>query len=298
MIGDIENTTPDGPDGDIIEAEVIEDTEITDVAIRTEPAERKIHKFRRWLLKTGLVLAVLGLLVYLIAALGYRLGIFGVGTSLMTLSFMAGPIIFLIGLVVSLISLLLSWYVTPRRGILLSLIALAIPLGGLLKTFSTYNTASSLPEIHDITTNPEDVPEFSQAIVDSWAETGATNSLGYYEKKDMRENKLVSVLQSNAYPDIDTVRRTDSPAVVYGEAKKLIGSKGWEVVTEDDENWVIEATDTSFWYGFKDDVRIRIRQSINGGSIIDMRSISRVGRSDLGVNAERLRELISELKGD
>ena len=53
----------------------------------------------------------------------------------------------------------------------------------------------------------------------------------------------------------------------------------------------IEGTATSRWFGFKDDVVIRIRPGAKGGSLIDMRSKSRVGKSDIGANAARLREL-------
>lgn len=300
MTGDNENTPPDGADEDIIEAEVIEDTEITDVAIRTAPVERKIHKVRRWLLKTALVLAVLGLLIYLVAALGYRLGILDLKTALMTLPSKVGPVVFIAGIIVSLLSLGLSWFVDPKKGLLLSLIAFAIPLGGLLKGLGVQNKLASLPAIHDITTDSENPPKFTQTIIDLRAKTDGVNTLEYLEKKDKPDGRLVSLLQyeTEAYRDIDTVQREERPAVVYGEAKKLIGTKGWTVVTEDEENWILEATDTTFWYGFKDDIVIRIQPSRNGGSLIDMRSVSRIGRSDLGANAERIIELIKELEGD
>jgi uncharacterized protein (DUF1499 family) len=43
-------------------------------------------------------------------------------------------------------------------------------------------------------------------------------------------------------------------------------------------------------------VRVRPDPSPKGGSIVDMRSISRVGGSDVGVNAERIREFLVDLQ--
>ena len=71
---------------------------------------------------------------------------------------------------------------------------------------------------------------------------------------------------------------------------------GWEVVDADVGTGVIEATDTTLWFGFKDDVVIRITPT-TAGSRIDMRSLSRVGRSDVGANAARIRKFFAKLAG-
>jgi uncharacterized protein (DUF1499 family) len=70
---------------------------------------------------------------------------------------------------------------------------------------------------------------------------------------------------------------------------------GWEIVAADPATGRIEATATTFWYGFKDDVVVRVGAG-NGGSVIDVRSKSRVGRSDLGANASRIRTYLEALK--
>jgi uncharacterized protein (DUF1499 family) len=59
---------------------------------------------------------------------------------------------------------------------------------------------------------------------------------------------------------------------------------------------MIEATATTFWFGFKDDVVLRIRPTANG-SIVDVRSVSRVGQSDLGANAKRIRAILRGIEG-
>jgi uncharacterized protein (DUF1499 family) len=72
---------------------------------------------------------------------------------------------------------------------------------------------------------------------------------------------------------------------------------GWEIAEADAAAGRIEATDTTFWFGFKDDVVIRIRPAEDGGSIVDIRSKSRVGMSDVGANAARIRAFRDRLTG-
>ena len=69
---------------------------------------------------------------------------------------------------------------------------------------------------------------------------------------------------------------------------------GWEIVATEPAEGRIEATDTTFWFRFKDDIVIRIRPD-GTGTILDARSVSRVGRSDVGKNAARLRMFFAEL---
>ena len=76
----------------------------------------------------------------------------------------------------------------------------------------------------------------------------------------------------------------------------LVTARGWEVLASDDAAHRIEATDTTRWFGFKDDVAIRVSALPDGGSRVDMRSVSRVGRSDIGTNARRIREFLADLQ--
>ncbi|MBU3919983.1 MAG: DUF1499 domain-containing protein, partial [Alphaproteobacteria bacterium] len=81
----------------------------------------------------------------------------------------------------------------------------------------------------------------------------------------------------------------------YAAALAAVESKGWTVVLAEPEEGRIEATETSYWFGFKDDIMIRVR-SEEGGVRIDVRSASRVGLSDLGANAKRVRDLLDEIE--
>ena len=282
-------------DNEETNTETLEKDEVTDLTVSKAEKGVKRQKLRHWVQRLAIALAVLGPLVFLIAALGYRMGALSLKTSLLSMSFKVGPLVLLCGLVVSFLAVALSWFIKPSKGLIISLLALAVPVFGLFSLSSMRAAGSKLPAIHDITTDPEDPPRFTDAIIDARKTTKGANTLDYFEKKDREGGTLVSVLQSKHYPEIQTVRRSEDPDTIYKEAEALLNSKGWTLVTADPDDRVLEATATTFWYGFKDDVILRIQPSKNGGTLVDMRSVSRVGRSDLGLNAKRLGSLIEAL---
>ncbi len=53
---------------------------------------------------------------------------------------------------------------------------------------------------------------------------------------------------------------------------------------------------TTSVYRWQDDFVIRVTAGDNGGSIVDMRSKSRVGKSDLGANAHRIAAFLTDLR--
>ena len=69
---------------------------------------------------------------------------------------------------------------------------------------------------------------------------------------------------------------------------------GWELVNSDVNNGIVEATDTTTWFGFKDDVVVRINDK-GSKRVVDIRNKSRIGKSHLGKNAQRIKTLIEEL---
>jgi len=84
------------------------------------------------------------------------------------------------------------------------------------------------------------------------------------------------------------------PEQVFERALAVVDELGWELVAAVPSEGRIEATDTTFWFRFKDDIVIRIRAT-DGGSEIDARSVSRVGVGDAGTNARRLRKFFGLL---
>ncbi len=86
----------------------------------------------------------------------------------------------------------------------------------------------------------------------------------------------------------------EPPDPIFEHAVAVAHDMGWEIIAEVPADGRIEAVDTTFWFGFKDDVVVRIKPA-DGGSRVDVRSVSRVGRSDLGTNARRIRNFLDKL---
>jgi uncharacterized protein (DUF1499 family) len=99
------------------------------------------------------------------------------------------------------------------------------------------------------------------------------------------ENKA----QQEAYPDIRPIVLADPKEKAFERALAAAQAMGWEIVARDPAAGRIEAVDTTLWFGFKDDVVVRVAAAPAGGSRIDVRSKSRVGRGDAGTNARRIR---------
>jgi len=84
------------------------------------------------------------------------------------------------------------------------------------------------------------------------------------------------------------------PAQGFKRALAVARDMGWQIIDSNPSEGRIEATDTTFWFGFKDDIVVRVRPTQNG-SRIDVRSVSRVGRSDVGTNARRIQKFLKEM---
>jgi uncharacterized protein (DUF1499 family) len=101
--------------------------------------------------------------------------------------------------------------------------------------------------------------------------------------------------QREAYPDIRPLI-LDLPADrAFQRALDIADAQGWEIVDANAAEGRIEATDRTFWFGFYDDVVIRLTP-LEGRTVVDVRSKSRVGRSDRGFNARRIRGYLEELR--
>jgi uncharacterized protein (DUF1499 family) len=139
--------------------------------------------------------------------------------------------------------------------------------------------------IHDVTTDTNDPPLFVEILP---LRAGARNSAVY-------GGSQVAEAQHAAYPDIAPVDLAISPAATYAHALAVANAMQWEIVATDSSAGRIEATATTRVFRFKDDVVIRIRPR-DSGSRLDIRSVSRIGGSDLGKNASRIRDFIARLR--
>jgi uncharacterized protein (DUF1499 family) len=145
--------------------------------------------------------------------------------------------------------------------------------------------ARSLPFIHDVTTDTSNPPEFV-AVVPLRAD--APNPVEYGGEE-------IAERQREGYPDLGPLRVDQPPQAVFDPAVDAAEAMGWALVAAEASEGRIEATETTFWFGFKDDIVIRIRDD-NGDSIVDVRSKSRVGGSDIGANAARIERYLEALE--
>ena len=149
------------------------------------------------------------------------------------------------------------------------------------------SAVSAVPAIHNISTDTQDPPQFDQLVAVREAESA--NPLAY-------DAEALAEVQQQAYPWVQTLSLADNPAVALMKAVTVLEDMGLEVVNVSADKGLAEATATTFWYGFKDDVVVRVRSAASGtGSVVDVRSVSRVGRSDLGLNAKRIGEILAGL---
>jgi uncharacterized protein (DUF1499 family) len=157
---------------------------------------------------------------------------------------------------------------------------------GVLTPIRQLLSGGGLPSIHDITTDPDDPPQFSAVLP---RRTGRVSPPEY-------DGAHAAAQQRRAYPDIVPLALHVSAARALDEAAAVAGELGWEVVAVDRARGVLEATDTTFWLRFKDDIVVRIREIAASRSRVDVRSKSRVGRGDLGANARRIRTFTAALR--
>jgi uncharacterized protein (DUF1499 family) len=224
--------------------------------------------------------AILAAALLLLAGPGTRLGLweFGTGFLMMRWAFFGG-------LAAASLALVLLVIPKTRRG-RMALLAPALLIGAATAwvPWSGLQTVRSLPFIHDITTDTANPPQFVAVLP---LRADAPNPPEYAGEE-------VAAQQRDAYPDIQPLLLALPPEEAFELALAVARAMGWELVAAVPAEGRIEATATTFWFGFKDDVVLRIGAD-DGGSRLDIRSKSRVGRSDVGANAARIRAFRDDL---
>ena len=227
-----------------------------------------------------LVLAVVAALTLVTSGYGTRFGVwdFRFGFTLLRWSLYAG-------LAVAALALIALVIPRVRAGRGPSLVAaIAIGLGVAYFPFHWQQVARAVPPINDITTDTANPPPFVAVLP---LRAGAPVSADY-------PGADTAAQQQRGYPDIRPVDLNVPPDGAFAKALGTAKSFGWAIDATDPASGRIEATATTPWFGFKDDIVIRVTPT-QGGSRVDIRSHSRVGRSDLGTNAKRIREFVAKL---
>lgn len=234
----------------------------------------------------ALLLSGGAIILALIAALGSATGAWPFSFGLQSLRYL-----FFIALAGAALGLFARVRRKERHMMAAVAILLGLAFSGYL--FSLYRTAKSVPAIHDASTDLADPPAFVTLALrkDNLESVPDEGRPGW---KALPPAERWRALHGEAYPDLKPVRLAMAPDAAIRKAEALARERGWDIASVDPKAGHLEATATTRFFRFKDDVIVRARP-IQGGSLVDVRSVSRVGRSDLGMNAKRVRKFTRDL---
>jgi hypothetical protein len=239
---------------------------------------------------------VLGALTGLVASDGTRLNFWDYGTGL-TILFPA-VVLALIGSLAGIVWITSALRRNDSQGWRYGVLGLA---GSLVVAFIPLNQLRLYlisPPIHDISTDVEYAPPFVALLPQR---VGATNGADYDGMKlvDYGGRKThVAAAQKKAYPDIRADGVLEKPAVLFWHAFETAKRmSGWNIVAFDEKSGMIEASATSAWFGLTSDIAIRVKPAGRLGARLDIRSKSRTGENDMGMNATIVRDYIKAVEG-
>ena len=259
--------------------------------------QRTAPGWARALLTLALVLAIAPAVVILVGALGTKFGLWGWKLGFGAVMFRGpvtglgwAPALAMLAIAVSLISVVVSFWTGSWKR---SLAALLISLATMGAFIAMGGKARQAPPIHDVAT------DWNQPLMFS----GAVMSRRGLDANPVEANpmaggplagKRIADVNAETCPGAKPVRLQTSVEGAYVLTKSALKKEGLEIVTDDPAAGRLEAVATSFWYGFKDDLVARVWPE-GSGARVDLRSVSRVGMSDLGVNCDRITRLAAAI---
>lgn len=226
-------------------------------------------------------LGLLGLVVLALAGPAYRIGLpLEIAFAVMRYAAYVGLAALVVGAAIT------AWHVKKGAHLAAGVAALGVLAGitAVVIPYSWQRRAQRLPLIHDISTDLENPPAFVAAVP---LRAGSPNGL--------ERGADVTQQQRQGYPDLAPLTLAEPSGQVLARARSTAERLGWEIVNVDESAGLIEATDTSRWFGFVDDVAVRVTPW-GTGTRVDLRSVSRVGLSDVGINADRIRTFLEALQ--
>lgn len=233
----------------------------------------------------GIWTALIGVVLVALSGLGARAGVLSPFASMG--AYAGGSLLLLVALITAGLGLIRSGGdggTASKGGTWLALLAsLAITANNGF----VMNQGRGAPGIHDISTDTDDPPAF--VAVAALREADARNNPADYSGPE------TAAAQKLAFPDLQPLYVSKPADTVFAAVRATVAEKDWTLVDANEGEGRIEATAETGWVRFKDDVVIRVR-SENGQTRVDVRSKSRVGRGDMGVNARRVRDFIASLQ--
>ncbi|EQD71550.1 membrane protein containing DUF1499 [mine drainage metagenome] len=277
-----------------------------------------------WLTVIAGVLAFVALALTILPGPFYRIRLLSLGMAFQSIT--DGAYVGILAMAFGLISAAIALFSHHSR---LAMASLIFVIGGLLGFGVPYywlQKAESVPPIHDITTDPAHPPAFTALLphlahIPNTPVYGGGNArarqieresvIGFATRGEGRRNpeaalvvkncktwspRCLATVQSVYYPDIrPLIFKGRNPTQVYAAALAIMHRRGWTVAFASPGTGRIEAVARTAWFGFKDDVALRI-EAVPSGTRVDMRSESRIGLSDIGRNAERVHRFLHALQ--
>jgi fatty-acyl-CoA synthase len=256
----------------------------------------RFRRIRTGLIAAAVILAVAAPAAVLLGAVGSKSGWFSLTIGFDWLAIRVAPALALIAVALGVLALIAALILPPRHGAALALFAIA--LGGV--TFGALAQwrlqAMQAPPVHDVDTDWTSPLLFSPKLMTARGagsnpvETNPTVPVSAYTRDTA--GQLVAAVNARTCPGATPATLALPPAQAFARAKAALTDAHLALVTDDPAHGLLEATATSFWFGFKDDVAVQIRPS-GAGARIDLRASSRLGLSDFGRNCR----LVTRLRG-
>lgn len=264
----------------------------------TQP-ENPATKGARHLLRLALLLGLSAPLLLLVGAVGTKLGLWNWRFGFLTLTIGWVPKAAFLGVIAGLAAVYVATFAGWRRLWLLAAISLLVPLLTVVGFGAVRGKAAAVPPIHDYATDWREPltpsptllrargPEANPIVPDPRMKLSATRP----EIENWADDRVARI-GAEACPGARPVTLSEPPERAQARVREALEREGLTLAGEAPGR--LEATATSFWYGFKDDVMARVRPE-GTGARVDFRSVSRVGQSDLGANCARVTKLAAAL---
>jgi uncharacterized protein (DUF1499 family)/energy-converting hydrogenase Eha subunit E len=246
----------------------------------------RLGRIGLWLIVVGLIAAALSGPATRFGVVSFRIGLPALGVGFLLL--VVGVLLALVGLIAGA-----ARRAATARGAVALATVIALATIGYLLTW--VRTGMSVPPIHEVSTDLDTPPPFVAIAPIRDAVPGNNPSAYVATMHGPRGDTDVRAAQRAAYPDLQPLHLDASPEQAFSRAEQAARKMGWELVATDAADGRIEATAMTRFFGFKDDVVVRVRPE-GAGTRIDVRSKSRVGLGDAGTNAARVRAYLNLLR--
>lgn len=246
-----------------------------------------VARFGTWSIAAGVAAVALSGPLTRLGVINYAIGLRALGVGLLVTT---------VGLLLGIIGLMVASAkgVQLRKGVTALSIVVGLALIGYM--LGWLRSGMSLPPIHEISTDLESPPVFVAVKTLRDAQPGL-NPSGYVRVQTASSGATMNVpeLQRQSYPDIQPLQLALPPDQAFLRARQAVLDMGLDLVAAVAAEGRVEATATTMFFGFKDDIVIRLRAD-GAGTRVDVRSKSRLGMGDAGSNARRVRELLARIQ--